>query len=456
MATKWMWAAGAMLGVSMGAAFGACAASSGGAAGAGGAGGAGATGGAGGSTGGFDLDADTPDGLSPDAACGTFLAEAKQAPAAMLIVLDKSASMTTQNKWGTAQLSVVSAIDQDVFDTMSLGLVTFPHSYVDPPQCFCDYACAPIGGCDIATCKALLGAPGVSCGVSLLPQVPISPAGTEKSNGSSGVRKQMYDYLVNNQPLSNSDDGSPIYDALSGAYQAIKLANGVEKRIVVLVTDGGFSCTSLSNRPGYSDGACNDWEYPDSVNQLIQGAYADPTKPVTTFVVGLPGSDSTGQMQGAYATAPYAMKLALSTYAVSGAPESIDPACDKNLVFAQNGGAPAAPCHIDLTGGAFDASSLAQAISDIRGKALGCVYDLPAPPPGEVIDPALVNVILTLSGVPSTLPKRSDPADTCAQAGCWDYTADNKVELLGAACESVTTSMDAKVEILVGCTTEVK
>lgn len=409
----------------------------------------------GGLGGGFEEDAGDG-GLDPDAACAKFTAEAKQAPAAMLVVLDKSASMTVSNKWGTAQLSVVSAIDRDVFDTMSLGLTTFPHSFVDPPQCLCDYLCGGPGVCDIQTCKLFLG-DGVSCGVSLLPQVPLAFAGPEKSNASSGVRHDIYQYLVGNSPLSNSDDGSPIYDALDGAYQAIKLFQGVDKRIVVLVTDGGFSCTSLSNRPGYSDGACPDWEYPDGVNALIKAAHDDPSTPVSTFIVGLPGSDSTGAQQGSYATAPYAMKLALSTYAVSGAPESVDPACDSTAVFTQGGAAPAVPCHIDLTTGGFDANKLAQAIADIRGKALGCVYELPEPAPGEVIDQTQVNVELTVDMMASaTLPKRVDPGDDCLAEGCWDYTSEGKIELLGKACTDVTDAIEAKVDILVGCQTITK
>src|SRR5687767_10152863 len=49
--------------------------------------------------------------------CAKFSAEAKQLPAAMLVVLDMSASMKKAQKWGTAQLAVVSAIDKDVFDS---------------------------------------------------------------------------------------------------------------------------------------------------------------------------------------------------------------------------------------------------------------------------------------------------------------------------------------------------
>ncbi|MBL9028811.1 MAG: hypothetical protein JNL21_41845 [Myxococcales bacterium] len=380
--------------------------------------------------------------------CASFTDEAVQQPAAMLIVLDKSASMTTNQKWATAQLAVVSAIDNDAFDSMSLGLVAFPASFTQPPECLCEFYCG--AGCDV--CGPLIGQ--VSCGVSALPQVAMAEAGTEKSN-QGGVRKEIYDYLVSESPLSNQDDGSPIYDAMNFGYQALK-AYDIEKRILVLITDGGFSCTSLSSRPGFSDGACNDWEHPDNVNQLITMNRDDAMKPVNTFIVGLPGSDSTGGMTGGYATPPYAMKLALSTYAVSGSPETVPLDCDQAATFTQGGAAPAVPCHLDLTTGPFDGQVLADAIKEIRGKALGCVYDLPEPPPGETINPEKVNVSLTLEQMTSTLPKRSDQNDTCETDGCWDYTDADTVELLGKACEDVTNATNAKVEIVVGCDTIVK
>ena len=416
-----------------------------------GGGGAGAMGGSG-SVGGFG-------GLGGDGGaggfleCATFTEEASQAPAAILFVLDKSASMTTANKWGTAQLAVVSAIDKDAFDSLSLGLVTFPSSFSPAPQCLCDYCC----GGDPGLCGLLLPQ-GVSCGVSGLPQVAIAPAGTQKSN-QGGVRQQMYQYLVNNAPLSNSDDGSPIYEALVSGYNALH-AIDIEQRILVLLTDGGFSCTSVSTppRPGYSDGACLDWEYPDSVNALITSERNDAAEPIYTFVVGLPGSNSTGQMQGSFATAPYPMRRALSSYAFNGAPDSVDPLCDMpDALFNVNGGDPALGCHIDLSSGAgFNADSFADAIEEIRGEALGCVYDLPQPPPGETIDPAKVNVNLVLDGVASSLPKRSDPMNDCELAACWDYTNAGKVELVGKACTDLSLAGDASVEIVVGCDTVVQ
>jgi hypothetical protein len=396
-------------------------------------------------TGGSDLaDADVPDGLG---ACTTFTAQAQQAPAAMLILLQASSSMNLSNKWPAAQQAVVQAIDADVFDTMSLGMMTFPtQTLVTGPAC-------------------IFGLP-VACGTSGLPQVPVVPAGTAKSSASSGVRHDIYQYLLANGPIPEATDpgnATPLYDAMNNAYTALKGVSGVTKRILAVITDGGGSCTSLSQplRPNIPDGNdCPDWEVPTNISTMIGAAQTDATTPVDTFVVGVPGSNSTGQSVpfpglGDYDTAPYHMLLALSTYAVAGSPTTVDPTCDSAAVWTATGGDPAVPCHIDLSNGNnFNAAALANAITTLRGKALGCAYDLPAPPPGQTIDPTKVNVVVTINGTSSTIPKRSNPADTCLTGmGCWDYDANQKVDLIGAACSEVSTETSATVNIYVGCAT---
>ncbi|MFO0680011.1 MAG: hypothetical protein U0169_26050 [Polyangiaceae bacterium] len=396
--------------------------------------------------------------------CATFSAAATQEPATILFVLDASASMREQNKWGIAQQAIVRAIDGDVFDSMSLGLSIFPSGFVNPPQCLCDHVGESIGlppPVDQATCQLFLGglgggAAGVSCGVSVLPQVPIGVAGG-KSNSGSGTRSNLYSFLAAAKPLSNTDDGSPIYDALEGGYAALK-AQSTKNRILVLITDGGFSCTSTSSRSGYQDlNSCPDWEYPTAVNELIAKAKKDAQKSIRTFVVGVPGSDSTGQKQGSFDTAPYAMKLALSTYAVSGSPETVDPTCDVAASFDPQKPAPAKPCHFDLTGGSFDATALESAIAQIRGKAIGCIYDLPAAPSGQSIDKSKVNVTISVGGTSgANIPKRSNPSDSCDGDGCWDYNANGQIELVGKSCRDVMKANTAKVDLTFGCNTVVK
>ncbi len=323
---------------------------------------------------------------------------------------------------------------------MSLGLVTFPTGVVTGPQC-------------------VFGFP-VTCGYSALAQVPMAFAGPDKSNSGMGVRAAIYNYLVQNGPVSSNDDGSPVYDSMAAGYNALKAFGGVDKRILILISDGGFSCTSLSSpkRPAFQDlNGCADWEHPDNVNALIKGHHDDANAPVSTFIVGVPGSNTNGGKTGPFDNPPYPMLLALSTYAVSGSPATVAADCDKAAVFSQNGQAPAKPCHIDLSSGQFDANALADAIAKIRGSALGCVYPLPDPPPGESINLDQVNVNVELDGNdPFLLPKRSDPMDTCDVDGCWDYTAKNEVEILGKTCVDISAASSAKVDILVGCETLLK
>lgn len=444
---RWMLGFGMVSGLCLALAGGCSSASGGGGNGAG-TGGSGLDSGLGGGTGGINADGALGGGggLDPDAACALFTAEAKQAPAAMLFAVDGSASMAQSQKWGTAQLATITAIDKDSFDNTTLGLVRFPGTFVPAPYCLCQDLCS------------LLLPNGVACGVSFLPQVQLGDAGTQKSN-QGGVRKAIYDYLAapQNGPVTDPSDASPIYDAMVAGYSALE-AIDIEQRILILITDGGFSCTSLSSppRPGYSDGACNDWEYPDTVNALIGQKRTSPDKPIYTFVIGVPGSDSVGLPDpSGYATAPYAMLLALSSYAYSGSPATTPSGCEQT--FTQTGPAPALPCHHDLSkAGTFDATQLAAAIDSIRGKALGCVYDLPEAPSGQVIEPDKVNVETTVDGTKSTLPKRSNASDDCATDPCWDYNQKGQVELIGKACDDIESATDAKVDVYVGCQTIIK
>ena len=67
-----------------------------------------------------------------------------------------------------------------------------------------------------------------------------------------------------------------------------------------------------------------------------------------------------------------------------------------------------------------------------------------------------MNVSLTLDGMDIGLKKRKEVTDLCGLDGCWDYTADGKVEILGKACSDLGNATAAKVDIVVGCETVLK
>jgi hypothetical protein len=278
-----------------------------------------------------------------------------------------------------------------------------------------------------------------------------------KSSDSTGVRHDIYQWLSANSPAPSNGDGNPTYDALKsgiGSLTGFSMSPGA-KRIMVYVTAGGASCASVSAppRPGYLDGNnCADWEYPDSIVTLLKNAHDNATTPVNTMIVGVAGADTHGENKN---VPPYAVRLALSAYAAAGSPETIDPACT-GKVFTNVKTDPTVACHYDMTT-SLTPALLAGAIGAMRGKLLGCTFDLPDPGAAGTIDKSKVNVDSTtdpLKGV-EHLKKRKDASDLCVSDGCWDYKGE-QVELIGKACEDVKKSTTAKVEIVVGCVTIVK
>ncbi len=371
---------------------------------------------------------------SPFTGCARGTYAAKVTPAAMLFVLDKSGTMAQGGKFASAQQAIVTAADEPTFDSMVVGLLGYPTLSVTGPAC-------------------IFGLP-VLCGVTGLPQVPLRLAGASKSNGGPGVRRDMYAWLSSNAPQPGFGDGNPTYEALKSGINALKVYNlNKGKRILVYITAGGASCASVSSpsRPGYTDGnSCPDWEHPQSIVDLLKAAHDDAEKPVNSMIVGVPGADTHGENTN---VPPYSVRLALSAYAATGSPETIDPTCD-GKAFTKVNTDPGKACHFDMTRN-FSPEILAGAIGQVRGKLLGCVFDLPEVD-GKIVDRDKVNVDYTIKDAPIHIYKRKSPSDTCAADGCWDYTADGRVELLGKACEDVKTSTSAKVEIVVGCQTIVK
>lgn len=382
------------------------------------------------------------DTTTGDGGCASSVSVAKQAPASALILLDRSSSMSEAGKWSAAGIAIASAIDDDAFDTMSLGLLASPSTNTPAPKCLRD---ASLG---LVT--------AVACGNPALPQVAVKPAGKEKSAGSSGVRSEIYKWLAGNSPFGMYD-ATPMYEAIKASYAAVRLSAAKSKRLVIVITDGTLSCASVSApmRKGYVDGnGCFDWEDPENIISLVKAAHDDPTDPVLTFFIGVPGSDVQDPSGVNYP--PYSVLAALSAAAKVGAPEAVDATCEGT--FKHPGGVkPAKPCHFDMSKtGSFDAKALATAITKIRGAALGCIYDLPVPADGSTVDRGKVNVRIESASGGVDLKKRADPTDMCPADGCWDYTADGRVELIGKACADAKAITDGKVTIVVGCKTIVK
>jgi hypothetical protein len=395
---------------------------------------------------GTDGDTDRPDShvgptIDADTSCVEATYSGEQAPAAFLVLLDRSKSMGDNNKWTYAAQAIVAALDQDVFDSMYVALYAAPSGPVTGPPC--------IGGFE------------VPCAVPPFPQVDFDVAGTNKSSAATGVRRRIKDWLTSNTPGGGplDPDASPMYDAIFAASGALQFwtppSGGANaKRAMMIVTDGSISCTSLSSppRPAYPDGnGCLDWENPQNLINMLQANNTDPDRPIDSYVVGVPGAD-TYDVSG-YNFPPYHMRLALSAIAYAGAPTHAPAGCT-GTSYVQAGDDPAVPCHFDMTvPGGFSATALADKISYIRSETLGCIFEMPEPPPGQTIDQGQVNVSYTFDGVTVNLFRRSDPSNPCTATGCWDYTPDNRIELIGQACADITNASSVQVSITTGCIT---
>jgi len=368
------------------------------------------------------------------ASCVTATYVAEQAPLAMMVVLDKSASMASQNRWNFAAQAIVQALDRDVFDTTYVGLYAAPNGMVPAPACI----------------SWIL--PEVGCGAPAFPQWSLTLAGTDKSTAATGIRRDIKDWLANEAPLSGDPDGTPLYDAILWSSTDLQAWPEQGKRVLLVVTDGSISCTSLSTRTAFMDAnGCADWEHPQNIVTLVQQKEQDATAPVLTFVIGVPGSDTYDPT--AAQQPPYYMRGALSSIAMAGAPDYVSATCDAVLPFTDPGSNPTESCHFDMTQGNFTVQAVADAISVVRGQTVGCTFDLPDPPGGLEISE--VNVRSTVDGDIEDLARRSDPSNPCDTApGCWDYDASlENVELIGAACDAVMAGQSVQVDIILGCQT---
>ena len=385
-------------------------------------------------------DSSLPDGTP---ACATGSYQAHQEPAAMLVLLQRSGSMSQNNKWVFAAQAIVQTLDQPVFDTMTLGLMAAPNSQVTGPACLLNFP--------------------VACGVPAFPQVDLKTAGTSKSTDPTGVRHDIKSWLTINAPDQSAGEGNPLYSAIQAGIGALQGWPGPGKRILFVVTDGAISCTSLSTRTAnaFTDGnGCPDWENPNNIVSLVNQANTNSTTPVDTFIVGVPGSDSYDPTGKAYP--PYHMRAALSDIAYAGSPANAPAGCTHGNPFHPQNSSdttvdpdPTTSCHFDMTQ-SYSTQTVADAIAAARGKVLGCIFELPTPD-GGTVDPNQVNVSYSVGGgAANDLYKRASTSNTCTTDGCWDYTTDGKVQLIGKACDDVRNSTDADVEITVGCQTVVK
>lgn len=249
---------------------------------------------------------------------------------------------------------------------------------------------------------------------------PRKPDGTPACDSAPYMTPRVpFDVLPKNaKPITDAIDAelpdgfdTPIYPALGGAIR--QLLKELETRpgeaaAVLLVTDGAPA------GPAALCGTVN----PEDPKAIADLAATGVAKGVLTYVVGLPGVSVSAANQ----------------IAAGGGTTSAVLATDPTSVEKQ----------------------FQEALATVRGKAIPCEFELPTKVAKGEISYGLVNVEYSKGGVPPSTPILQDPA--CSGPG-WRYddaVKPTKIVLCPATCDEVHKDPKARIDILLGCKTQIK
>ncbi len=326
-----------------------------------------------------------------------------EVPGTILIVLDRSGSMSDDNKWGATVAAINSMITSAAGD-MNIGLLPFPlGAYKDQallPLCMLNPASNP-------NCPQILADGGCS-DVGTVADVPIAPI-----NQSGGP---IASWLNQNNPNGNT----PTLYAIKNGVQIVRDYPAEGPRYLLLLTDGipTTHTPALFTFPEMFT-LCGDLAAIEA--EVAAGAAGSPA--VNTFVIGSPGSEGAGEF--------------LSQLAVNG-----------NTPKSSNCSPAAGDCHYQIGTANFQ-QELEAVLDQIAGTISNCVFDLPA---GEEIDPNMVNVVI------ETANGKVEVFRDLSHLDGWDYTdsSQTQVQLFGPPCELYKQEKGNKVIIVLGCKTKLK
>jgi hypothetical protein len=255
---------------------------------------------------------------------------------------------------------------------------------------------------------------GTRCDVETEPEVAFSALDDAQLDQVAGFLEAM-----------EPDGETPVAGATILGYAAISkgLKEGKIRgnASIVLLTDGEETCK------------------PEELDKLVSrdaptalGGFG-----IRTFVIAAPGSEDAS--------------LFLSQLAHAGGTDAVE---DCN--HSDDGEAP--NCHFDMTKSTDFEKDLAGVLDEItRTKALTCEFDVPRDPEGGAVDLGKVNVTLVASsdaGLERTpIGKHEGPNGSCDEKeDGWTYSSDlDRILVCGSDCETVKASVDAQVQIVLGC-----
>lgn len=378
-------------------------------------------------------DAGVYDPFDPDAACGVSVVPTERVPGSLLLVFDRSGSMSDTpsgdapgsgdpSKWDLAT-SAIDDVMASVSDDLGAGLMLFPTGEGDE--------------CDVV----------LSSGV---PQVPVAPLSTSRSAISSTL-----------SGASPSGGVTPMFDALRAGYDYLDTLDTPGQRGVVLVTDGAENCDD-GDRDAVREQAATELETNNYLTFVVGLTTSNNDLSTLAYNGGTPRNDTclpecTTSLCNSSADCPGAADC---NQPLPGFPgfcactadaDCPDPLTCESFPFIGNQctGEPNC-CHYNAAEASFEADFEA-ALEEIAQRFLdSCVFELPRGDDPADFDPALVNVGVTFEGEDRTVLRRSDDSTTDS----WDYTSDayESIIIQGPICDRLLMG-SAVVEIVLGCPT---
>jgi hypothetical protein len=347
------------------------------------------------------------DAATDAAACAASAVAARHLPLDIYLMLNQSSSMSDTVSGGTKWSAIRSALDtflQQPLTDVSVGIGFFgvppTSSQCTVTTCAQDSDCGPAacGPCDPVslTCAGATSQDSCAPADYANPAVEIAPL--------PGVYGGIHAAVLAHGPSTHT----PTSAALQGAVDHASSWGGFYPQhvtIVILTTDG---------EPNECDTS------PTHIEAIAAGGVAGTPK-ILTFVIGVGSSVST-------------------------------------LSGIANAGGTSTAFIID-TGGSVQQQFL-QAMNQIRGEALGCVYEIPGSGDAGVLDSSRINVQYTpgSGGAAQVIPMAPDRASCPVSGDAWYYdtaSAPSRILLCPNTCSRITPDTSGEVDILLGCATEV-
>jgi len=339
----------------------------------------------------LELSEDEADALT-GAACAGWSAEPETQPAVLQLVVDTSLSMNeTPNGRGGRNAATKWDITRDALkdvigtlpEELALGLFFYPNMPTEGSR-----TARPLDAC-----------------VNIDEGIAVAPLTAQH-------RARLIDALDDQEP----DGWTPTHGAYRHSLESSLLpATNPGQKYLLLITDGlptlTLECT------GDVNGGSPD---PVNADPIIDEVARARREGVRTFLIGSPGSEGGRQW--------------MSEAAIQGATARAGCRID---------GAPY--CHMDMTTAPDFSAALRAGLNQVTGE-ISCTYDIPEPPMGQSIDPALVNLIVTTSSGASQLVLPDSMGD-CREG--WQLKG-NQVVLCDGTCSRVQAD-GASLQLLFGC-----